>query len=342
MISEALTLVLDRRDLSREQASRAMVAIMSGDVTPAQVAAFLVALRMKGETVDEIAGFAMAMRSLATPVKSSRRPLVDTCGTGGDGAGTFNVSTTAAFVVSGAGIAVAKHGNRSASSRCGSADVLEKLGVRIDMTADEVGACIDEIGIGFLFARSFHQAMRHVAPVRTELGFRTVFNLLGPLTNPANACGQVVGVPDRNLVEPIAYVLSSLGIRRAFVVSGADGLDELTLAATTYVAEARGGSVRTYELTPEDVGLARAPREALLGGDAEANAHILKDILRGARGAHRDIVLFNAAAGILAGSNTEADWKGAVDAANLAIDSGAAFEKLEALIRRGAMAGESA
>ncbi|MBX7258769.1 MAG: anthranilate phosphoribosyltransferase [Candidatus Hydrogenedentes bacterium] len=342
MIHDALSLVLERRDLSREQASRAMTAIMSGEATAAQIAALLAALRMKGETIDEIAGFAMAMRTFATPVHTSRRPLVDTCGTGGDCAGTFNVSTTAAFVVAGAGVAVAKHGNRSASSRCGSADVLEKLGVRIDMSAAEVGQCIDEIGIGFLFARSFHQAMRHVAPVRSELGFRTVFNLLGPLTNPASACGQVVGVPDRKLVEPIAYVLSSLGARRAFVVSGADGLDELTLAASTCVAEARGGSVQTYELTPEDVGLPRAPREALLGGDAEANAHILLDVLKGVRGPHRDIVLFNAAAGILAGSDTEADWRGAVDAANQSIDSGAAFEKLEALIRYGSIAGANA
>lgn len=332
MIQEAIAVLIERHDLSREQAAEALRDIMTGSATPAQIGAFLVAMRMKGETAEEISGLAATMRSLATGIVTNRRPLVDTCGTGGDRSGTFNVSTTAAFVVAGAGVAVAKHGNRSASSKCGSADVLEALGVKIDASPEHVAACIDEVGIGFLFARTLHSAMKSVAGARQELKVRTVFNLLGPLTNPANACGQVIGVPDKLLVELLAKALAHLGTRRAFVVSGNDGLDELTLTGHSHVAETAGGKVTTYELTPEGVGLERAPLDALLGGDAQENAAILRAVLEGQQGPRRDIVLLNAAAGILAGRDGDSDWVGAVDAARKSIDSGAALAKLESLI----------
>ncbi|MCC6155169.1 MAG: anthranilate phosphoribosyltransferase [Candidatus Hydrogenedentes bacterium] len=332
MLHEALNKFLEGEHLSREQAAEAMNLIMSGEATPAQMAAFLVALRSKGETVEEIAGFAETMRAKSTKVTTTRRPLVDTCGTGGDRAGTFNISTTAAFVVAGAGVAVAKHGNRSASSLCGSADVLEKLGVNVNATPGQVGHCIDEIGIGFLFARTLHTAMKHVGPVRQELKIRTVFNFLGPLTNPAGADGQVIGVPDCKLCDKLAEVLTLLGTRRAFVVSGSDGLDEITLTGPTHIAESHHGAVTKYEITPETAGLQRALREDLLGGDAEANAVILRDVLSGKSGPHRDIVVLNAAAGILASQDDAADWCASVQKAKESIDSGAALAKLDALV----------
>lgn len=332
MIEQAISLLTDGNRLSREQSIEVMREIMSGVATPAQMAAFLVALRMKGETVDEIAGFAETMRSMATPIVTKRRPLVDTCGTGGDRSGTFNISTTAAFVVAGAGIAVAKHGNRSASSQCGSADVLEQLGVNINAGPDLVGRCIDEVGIGFLFARGLHNAMRHVAPVRQELKIRTVFNLLGPLTNPAGACGQVIGVPDLALVDKIAHALSLLGTRRTFVVAGSDGLDEITLTGPTHIAEAGANGVSVYDLAPESLGFECVPRSELLGGGPELNAKILRDVLSGKPGPKRDIVLLNAAAGILAGEDGPADWAGAIARARHSIDSGAAMAKLDALV----------
>lgn len=332
MLHDALNKFLEGDHLLRAEAAAVMDLIMSGEVTPAQMAAFLVAIRFKGETVEEIAGFAETMRSKSTKVTTTRRPLVDTCGTGGDRAGTFNISTTAAFVVAGAGIAVAKHGNRSASSLCGSADVLEELGINVNATPEQVGHCIDEIGIGFLFARTLHTAMKHVGPVRQELKIRTVFNFLGPLTNPAGADGQVIGVPDPNLGDKLAEVLTLLGTRRAFVVSGSDGLDEFTLTGQTHVAESHHGTVKKYEITPETAGLQRATREDLLGGDADINAVILRDVLSGKTGPHRDIVLLNAAAGILASHDNEADWRGAVEKARESIDSGAALAKLEALV----------
>lgn len=303
---------------------------MSGEATPAQVAGFLVALHMKGETVDEITGLAETMRAMATRVQAARRPLVDTCGTGGDHSGTFNISTTAAFVAAGAGVAVAKHGNRSATSRCGSADVLEALGVNINATPAQVGRCIDECGIGFLFARTLHSAMRHVAGPRSELRVRTVFNILGPLTNPAGACGQVMGVFDTALVEVLARVLLNLGARHAFVVAGSDGLDELTLAGPSLVAEAKAGEVKAYEISPGEMGLSLASRDALLGGDAMQNADILKSVLQGRRGPHRDIVLLNAAPAIMAGEAAEG-WPGGIAAAAASIDSGAAWAACEAL-----------
>lgn len=332
MLHDALNKFLEGEHLTREEAAEVMDLIMSGKVTQAQMAAFLVAIRFKGETIEEIAGFAETMRAKSTKVMTSRRPLVDTCGTGGDRAGTFNISTTAAFVVAGAGVAVAKHGNRSASSLCGSADVLEKLGVNVNATPEQVGNCIDELGIGFLFARTLHTAMKHVGPVRQELKIRTVFNFLGPLTNPAGADGQVIGVPDSKLGDKLAEVLTLLGTRRAFVVSGTDGLDEITLTGATHIAESHHGTVAKYEITPEAAGLQRASRENLLGGDAAVNAVILRDVLSGKTGPHRDIVLLNAAAGILASHDNEAGWREAVEKSKESIDSGAALAKLDALV----------
>ncbi len=330
-IQASLAHIVEGNDLSRAEAADVMRLLMEGEGTPAQIGALLAGLRMKGETIEEITGFAETMRSLATHVPTNRHPLVDTCGTGGDRSGTFNISTTAAFVVAGAGVAVAKHGNRSASSKCGSADVLEVLGVNLEASPAWVGNCIDEVGIGFLFARALHSAMRHVAGPRAEMATRTVFNLLGPLTNPAGADGQVVGVYDRHRVEDLASVLANLGSRHAFVVAGSDGLDELTLSGPTFVAEAKDGQVGTYELSPEDVGLSHAPVDTLRGGDAKKNAQILRDVLSGQSGPPRDIVLYNAGAALLAG-NAASQWPEAVDVARRSIDSGAALNKLEELV----------
>lgn len=332
-IQEAIATVVEGRDLARDEAVQVMELLMGGECTPSQIAGLLVALRMKGETADEITGFVTAMRALSTKVQTKRAPLVDTCGTGGDQSGTFNISTTAAFVVAGAGLAVAKHGNRSASSQCGSADVLEQLGVNIEASPELVGQCIDDVGIGFLFARTLHGAMKHVGPTRMELKIRTVFNFLGPLTNPANAEAQVVGVFDAGRIEDLAQVLANLGTKRAFVVSGEDGLDEISLSAPTHVAEVKDGAVTRFQVTPADFGLDEAPREAILGGDAARNADILKDVLDGKPGPPRDIVLMNAAAAIVAGGLAE-DWEGGMACARDSIDSGAAREKLDALVKR--------
>ncbi|MFM1921181.1 MAG: hypothetical protein RLZZ303_2815 [Candidatus Hydrogenedentota bacterium] len=331
-ILEALSRVTRREDLPRPLAASVMRELMTGEATPAQVGALLAGLRTKGETIEEISGFAETMRELATPIHTRRHPIVDTCGTGGDHSGTFNISTTSAFVVAGAGVAVAKHGNRSASSICGSADVLEALGVNLSATAEQVGQCIDEIGIGFLFARSLHTAMKHVAPIRAELKVRTVFNLLGPLTNPARADAQVVGVFDANLAAPLAQVLLNLGVRHAFVVAGADGLDEITLSGPTTVAEARDGAVETYIVEPAIFGCDTAPKSVLIGGDAAANAAILRGVLEGKPGPHRDVVLMNAAAALVAAASAESLQDGFEKAA-AAIDSGAALAKLEHLAR---------
>ena len=332
MIQDLISILVHRQDLTREQAAEAMRVLMSGEATPCQIAGFLVALNMKGETVEEITGFAETMRALATRVPTSRRPLVDTCGTGGDRSGTFNISTAAAFVVAGAGVPVAKHGNRSATSKCGSADVLEALGVNIDASPEKVGRCIDEIGIGFLFARKLHTAMRHVAAARTELRIRTVFNILGPLTNPAGACGQVMGVFDAGLVEPLAHVLGQLGSRHAFVVAGSDGLDEVTLDGPSMVAEVRGGSVRKYEVSPGQFGLKMTSADQLKGGDPETNAAILRDVLDGKKGPHRDVALLNAAPALIAGL-AATDWASGMVLAAKSVDSGAARATLEALVR---------
>ena len=331
MLQEMIAQVVQRHNLSREQAAAVMLEIMSGEATPAQIGGFLVALNMKGETIDEITGFAETMRRMATPIPTTRSPLVDTCGTGGDHSHTFNISTTAAFVLAGAGVPVAKHGNRSATSQCGSADVLEALGINIEATPQTVGKCIDTVGIGFLFARKLHGAMKHVAAPRTELRIRTIFNMLGPLTNPANASGQLMGVYDAARIEPLARVLANLGSRHAFVVAGSDGLDEVTLSGPSHVAEAHGGEVSVYEVTPEQFGLARADKTAIVGGDAHQNAAILKDILHGKQGPHRNIVLLNAAPALIAGERAQT-WEEGLQIAQESIDSGKAWAVLEKLI----------
>ena len=342
IITEAVRALVDRRDLSRIEAAAAMEAIMSGAATNAQIAAFLTALRMKGETVEELIGFAQVMRQKAVRIRvhddgvagltgTDREMLIDTCGTGGDATGTFNVSTATAFVVAGAGLKVAKHGNRSVSSMCGSADVVETLGINLDLTPSKVARCIDEVGIGFLYAPLLHTAMKHVMAARREMGIRTVFNMLGPLTNPAAANAQIIGVYAAALTEPLARVLAELGTVRAFVVHGADSLDEISNTGESRVSEVREGMVRTYTVRPEDFGLARATIAELIGGDREENARIIRAILDGEAGPRRDIVLMNAAAALVAGGKAR-DLKDGVGLAVHAIDSGAARRKLEALV----------
>jgi anthranilate phosphoribosyltransferase len=342
IITEAVRQLVDRKDLSRIEAAAAMEAIMSGAATNAQIAAFLTALRMKGETVEELIGFAQVMRQKAVRIRvhddevagltgTDREMLIDTCGTGGDATGTFNVSTATAFVVAGAGLKVAKHGNRSVSSLCGSADVVETLGITLDLTPQKVGRCIDEVGIGFLYAPLLHTAMKHVMPVRREMAVRTVFNMLGPLTNPASANAQIIGVYSAALTEPLARVLAELGTVRAFVVHGADSLDEISNTGESRVSEVREGMVRSYTVRPEDFGLARTTIGELMGGDREENARIIHAILDGEPGAKRDIVLMNSAAALVAGGKAR-DLKEGVSHAAHAIDSGAALRKLEALI----------
>ncbi|MBI4499352.1 MAG: anthranilate phosphoribosyltransferase [Chloroflexi bacterium] len=331
MIREATEALIAGKHLSQEEAAAVMGEIMEGQATPAQLAGFLVALRIKGETVDEIAGFAQVMRdkALRVPFDGS---TVDTCGTGGDGSGTFNISTAAAFVVAGAGLTVAKHGNRAASSQCGSADVLEALGVKLELTPEQVAACMKEAGIGFMFAPAFHPSMRHAGPTRRELGIRTVFNILGPLTNPAGAQAQVLGVGSDGLLPKMAAALQRLGSRHALVVHSSDGLDEISISGPTRVYECRGEALRDYVVRPEDVGLAPAPQAAIKGGTPQENARILRALLQGARGPVRDVVLLNAGAALLAG-DAASDLKEGVALAQQALDSGRALEKLEALVR---------
>ncbi len=348
MLKELIRKVVEGHDLTQGEMIDAMESIMGGEATPAQMAAFLTALRLKGETVDEITGAARVMREHATPIRVEPRPapvvaidrdeinvdyetILDTCGTGGDDTNTFNISTTTAFVVAAAGVRVAKHGNRAVSSRCGSADVLEALGVNLDVTPERVEACIREIGIGFLYAPLLHSAMRHVAPVRREIGIRTIFNVLGPLTNPAGASRQVLGVYRRDLTGKLARVLQRLGSERAFVVHGHDGLDEITITGPTYVAELRNGAVEEYEIHPGEFGLPTAPPESIHGGNAEENARIVRAVLEGERGPRRDVVLLNAAAALLvAGATKDMMW--GLRMAEEAIDSGRALEKLERLV----------
>ena len=319
-----------------------MSEILSGGATDAQIGALLVALHMKGETVEEIVGFAEAIRAAATPLELTRNSaldvsgterdaLVDTCGTGGDASGTFNISTATALTLAGAGVRVAKHGNRSVTSKCGSADVVEALGVKIDLPADRVAACLDQVGIAFLFAPAMHSAMKYVQPVRRELRLRTVFNLLGPLTNPAHASAQVVGVYSSDLVEKVAEALRLLGLRRALVVHGMDGLDEITITGATKIAEVRDGVVRKYEVMPELFGMKRAPMESLAGGDATANAAIIRAILSGEKSPKRDVVLLNAAAALVAAGRADSIMDG-LPAAAESIDSGAAQAKLNKLV----------
>ncbi len=331
MIKDALNQLIARRDLSRQDMTLAMDEIMSGQVTPAQIAAFITALRMKGETIEEVTGAAQTMRRHALFVDAGARTVVDTCGTGGDGAHTFNISTAAAFVTAGAGICVAKHGNRAVSSKCGSADVLAALGVNIEADPAVMEHCLQEHGIGFLFAQRLHPAMKHAAPVRRELGFRTVFNMLGPLTNPAGATGQVLGVFAPELTEVFAAVLKELGTRRALVVHGLDGLDEITCTGLTRVCELRNGVLRTYEISAELIFGDVCASEELAGGTPEVNARILLDVLDGKDGAPRRVTLLNAAAAIVAGEKADR-LDEALKLAALSIDSGAARAKLQCLI----------
>jgi anthranilate phosphoribosyltransferase len=330
MIQEAIQKLVGGCGLTREEARGVMDQIMSGAATDAQIGAFLVALRCKGESVDEIAGCAQVMREKATRVHTSREPVIDTCGTGGDGSGTFNISTTVAFVAAGAGLCVAKHGNRAMSSQCGSADVLQALDVNIEISPDKVGKCLDEAGIGFLFAPMLHGAMKHAIGPRREIATGTVFNALGPLTNPAGAKRQLIGVYDGSLTEKLAGVLRELGSELAFVVHGADGLDEITLTGKTRVTELNGGNIETYEISPENFGLETAGVEELKGGDAAENAQILQVVLDGVQGPHRDVVLMNAAAAIVAGG-VASDLEEGLDRARSAISSGRAREVLEQL-----------
>ena len=333
-VRAALHRAAGREDLAESEAEGAMLEILRGDSTPALTAALLTALRMKGETVAEVTGFVRAMRASAVSVRPAKTPperLVDTCGTGGDGGATFNVSTAAAFVVAGAGLAVAKHGNRSISSRCGSADVLEQLGVNVDLAAEHVARSIDETGIGFLFAQRMHPAMRHAGPVRRELGMRTVFNMLGPLSNPAGASIQVTGVYEDRIVLLTARVLANLGTRRALIVHGSDGMDEITTTGPTRFAEVRDGAVRQGSISPSDFGLELASSDGLAGGDAATNAKILNSVLAGRTGPARDVVVLNAGAALcIAGLADE--WSEGAALAAKSIDSGAAARKLSALV----------
>jgi anthranilate phosphoribosyltransferase len=342
IIAETVRALVDRKDLSRIEAAAAMEAIMSGAATNAQIAAFLTALRMKGETVEELIGFAQVMRQKAVKVQTrasevvgatgtDREMLIDTAGTGGDASGTFNVSTATAFVVAGAGVKVAKHGNRSVSSLCGSADVVETLGINIELSAAKVARCVDEVGIGFLYAPLLHTAMKHVMAARREMGIRTVFNMLGPLTNPAGANAQVIGVYSDALTEPLARALAELGTLRAFVVHGDDGLDEISNTGPSHISEVHEGVVRSSTVRPEDFGLPRASLHDLRGGDREENAEIVRRVLAGEAGPRRDIVLMNAAAALVVGGKAH-DFKEGVALAAQSIDSGAAAAKLAGLI----------
>ena len=331
MIQQALARLLDGHDLSREEAKGVMGSIMSGEATPAQIAGFLIALRAKGETADEIAGCAEAMREHALPVRPQRGDLVDTAGTGGDGARTINISTAAALVAAAAGAGVAKHGNRAVSSACGSADVLEALGFDLDQSTERVARSIDELGFGFLFAPTHHPAMRHAAPVRSELAARTVFNVLGPLTNPAGARAQVVGVYAPELVRTIAEVLAQLGATHAFVVHGAGGIDELSPAGPNFVCEVVNGDVRARNIDPLEFGLPRCDPSDLRGGSPAENAAAIRAVLAGENGGRRSAILLNAAGAIAAGGHAE-DLREGLELAREAVDSGAAAARLDELI----------
>jgi anthranilate phosphoribosyltransferase len=329
-LTEAIDALAARRDLSSEQAAAVLREIMEGNASEVQTAAVLIALRTKGETVDELVGLARTMRRLATPVATGRDDLIDTAGTGG-GRPTFNVSTTAALIAAGAGCAVAKHGNRSATGLSGSADVLEALGVRIDLQPEAVARCIEQAGFGFMFAPAHHGATRYVVPVRKELAVRTIFNFLGPLTNPAGATRQVIGVSDPAYLDTIAGALARLGARKALVVSSADGLDEMSTSGTTRVVEVDGTELRSYEVSPEDVGLARAGHRDVAGGTPEANAETARRILAGERGAARDLAALNAGAAIYVAGRS-ATLEAGVRAAEAALDDGRAAATLDALV----------
>jgi anthranilate phosphoribosyltransferase len=329
-VIESIARLVKRQDLTEDEAAAAFEIIIRGDATPSQIAGFLVALRMKGETAEEIAGFARTARAMATPIEVDGA-LLDTCGTGGDGLATFNISTLSAIVAAACGARVAKHGNRAASSLCGSADVLEQLGVKIDLTPEGVARCIDQAGIGFLFAPVFHPSFRFAGATRRELGMRTVFNVLGPLCNPAGAKYQALGVADASLASTMADVLVRLGVERAIVFHAADGMDELSVASPSFVIEVDGRR-KEYELDPAELGLAHAPVESMRGGGPEENARLAREVLGGAKGPRRDVVLLNSAAALRA-SGLAQDWKEGLGLAAEAIDSERAGEVLDSWAR---------
>lgn len=331
MIKEMLNKLIAGENLSSTEAREVMELVMDGEASPAQIGSLLTALRMKGETVDEIAGCAQAMRNKALSIKSKHNKIIDTCGTGGDCSGTFNISTTAAFVAAAGGLPVAKHGNRSVSSKSGSADLLEALGVKINLSPDDAQRVLDDIDITFLFAPAFHLAMKHAIGPRRELGFRSIFNILGPLTNPAHANIQLLGVPDPALTETMAQVLSQLGVETAFVVHGTGGLDEVSTLGTTKISSLQNGSIRTYMIEPEEFSLGRTTLQEILGGDAAHNAQITRNILEGKKGPQRDIVLLNTAVAFVAGGIVDNINEGIKYAAEI-IDTGKALGKLEELI----------
>lgn len=331
MIKEAISKVVDGFDLVRDEMIVCMNEIMTGEATPAQIASFLTALRLKGETVEEITGAAMVMREKATKIELSGETVIDTCGTGGSGTNTFNISTASAFVVSGAGLKVAKHGNRAVSSQCGSADVLKALGVNIDVAPDKVKECIEKIGIGFLFAPLFHGAMKYAIEPRREIGIRTIFNILGPLTNPAGASCQVLGVYSKDLTEVIASVLKNLGTKRAFVVHGLDSLDEITIADKTKITELKDKKIKTFYIKPQDFKMKKASLKDIRGGSPKENAEIIKEILAGKKGPRQDVVLLNSAAALVAGGFAS-DFKKGIKLANESIESGRGVVKLDKLI----------
>ena len=330
-IQQALKVVVDKQDLTQQQMTSVMQHIMTGEATPAQIAGFLVALQMKGETVTEIAAAASVMRSLATPVDITAATLVDTCGTGGDGASTFNVSTASAFVVAAAGGQVAKHGNRSISSSSGSADVLEAAGVNLDITPEKVKHCIENIGVGFMFAQKHHGAMKHAIAPRKEMGIKTIFNLLGPLTNPAKAKHQVLGVFDKKWVEPMANVLKALGSKHVLVVHANDGLDEISIGASTFVAELKNDDIQCYEIEPEQFGLSRVPVESLAINNAHESLAVINAVFEGQTGPARNIVVLNAGAAIYA-ADIAKSLEAGIKQAQTVIDSGMAKQKLQDLV----------
>ena len=332
MIIKAISKIVEGTDLSKNEMIGIMTEILKGEATDAQISAFITALRLKGETVDEIAGAVQVMRKMATKVNTNAENIVDTCGTGGDSTNTFNISTTSAFVAAGAGVTVAKHGNRSVSSQSGSADVLKALGINIDIEVKKVEQCLNEIGIGFLFAPKLHGTMKHAIGPRREIKIRTVFNILGPLSNPAGAKNQVIGVYDSNLTAALAKVLKDTGSDHVFVVHGKDGMDEITLTTNTSVAELKNGVVKEYEFNPRNYGLSLCKPEDLLGGNPEKNADITKYILSGIKGPKRDIVLINAAAAIIVSKKAD-DFFEAISLAEDSINSGEAYQKLEKLIK---------
>ena len=330
MIQDAIQMLVDGESLSAEQAAAAMNEIMTGEATPAQVGAFLTALRIKGETVDEIAGMARVMREKSLHV-SVEGDVVDTCGTGGDGSGSFNISTTAAFVVAGAGVTVAKHGNRAMSGSTGSADVLEALGVQIALSPESVARCLNEAGFGFMFAQGYHPSMRFAAGPRREIGIRTVFNILGPLTNPAGADRQVIGVADPSMADRMARVLGQLGSRKALVVHGSDGMDEITITGPSTIWQLENGEVTEFEVTPGDLGVSVSPADSIRATSSEHSARIARSVLSGESGPARDVVLLNAAAALVAADRSDSLAAG-VELAARSIDSGEAQAKLDAVV----------